>query len=257
MKKNRHILALMAHPDDIEFHCAGTLARLHQRGYKIHLATMTSGDCGSAELGPQAITRTRVREGAAAAKVIGATYDSLGERDLLVSYNQLALQKVVELIRRYDPWLVITHSPQCYMLDHEETSKLVRGACFGAGIPNFETGVADPAPLASGVPHLYYSDAMEHKNLFGERIVPQFYLDITREMPVKTRMLKCHASQRDWLRKHHGMDEYVRMMHELSAERGREAGVRFAECYRQHLGHGYPQDNALGRILGALQATAV
>ena len=242
----------MAHPDDIEFQCAGTLAQLKQRGHSIHLATMTSGDCGSVEQRPAAIARTRFREGAAAAKVLNATYDSLGERDLLVAYNSVALQKVVEVIRRYDPWLVITHSPQCYMLDHEETAKLVRGACFGAGIPNFETMAADPARPTHGVPHLYYADAMEHKNLFGERIVPQFYIDITREMSVKTRMLKCHASQRDWLRKHHGMDEYVRMMQELSADRGREAGVRYAECYRQHLGHGYPQDNALGRILGAL-----
>lgn len=249
MKTNRHILAIMAHPDDIEFHCAGTLARLHQLGHSIHLATLTAGDCGSVEQGPQEITRTRVREATASAKLLGGTFDSLGERDLFVSYNRPALQKVVEVIRRYDPWLVITHSPECYMLDHEETSKLVRGACFGAGIPNFETEAADPARPASRVPYLYYSDAMDHKNLFGERIVPQFYVDITRVMPVKTRMLKCHASQRDWLLKHHKMDEYVRKMQELSGERGREVGVRYAECYRQHLGHGYPQDNALGKLL--------
>lgn len=254
MKTNRHVLAIMAHPDDIEFQCAGTLALLKQRGCKIHLATMTSGDCGSVEHGPQAITRTRVREGAAAAKVLDATFDSLGERDLFVCYNRPTLQKVAELVRRYDPWLVITHSPECYMLDHEETAKLVRGACFGAGIPNFATEAADPARPTNGVPYLYYADAMEHNNLFGERIVPQFYIDITAVMPVKTRMLKCHASQRDWLRKHHGVDEYVRKMHELSAERGREAGVRYAECYRQHLGHGYPQDNVLGRLLDGRKA---
>ena len=250
MKNNRQVLAIMAHPDDIEFLCAGTLALLKQHGCKIHLATMTAGDCGSVEQGPQEITRTRVREGAASAKVLGATFASLGERDLFVCYNRPTIQKVVELIRRYDPWLVITHSPQCYILDHEETAKLVRGACFGAGVPNFATEAADPARPTSGVPYLYYADAMEQKNLFGERIVPQFYIDVTRVMPVKTRMLKCHASQRDWLRQHHGMDEYVRKMKELSAERGREVSVRYAECYRQHLGHGHPQDNVLGKLLG-------
>lgn len=254
MKNNKHVLAIMAHPDDIEFQCAGTLVLLKQKGYTIHLASMTSGDCGSAIHGPQEITRIRVRENIAAAKVIGATFDSVGCRDVFICYDRPTIQKVVELIRTYDPFLVITHSPQCYMIDHEETARVVRGACFGGSIPNFATEAADPARASSGVPHLYYADAMEHKDQFGERIVPHFYINITRAMPVKEKMLKCHASQRDWLMQHHHMDEYLRKMRELSAERGKEVGVKYAECYRQHLGHGYPQDNMLGKILGALQA---
>lgn len=254
MKNNKHVMAIMAHPDDIEFLCAGTLALLRKKGYKIHLVTMTSGDCGSAEHTPEDICRIRVREGANAAKVIGATYDSVGCRDLFVCYDRPTLQRVVEVIRKHNPFLVVTHSPQCYMLDHEETAKLVRGACFGVSIPNFKTEAADPAPVMADVPYLYYADAMEHKNQFGERVVPQFYIDITKAMPTKEKMLKCHASQREWLIKHHHMDEYVRKMKETSADLGKEVGVKYAECYRQHLGHGYPQDNVLGKILGELKA---
>lgn len=254
MKNTKHVLAVMAHPDDIEFQCAGTLALLHKKGYKIHLTSMTAGDCGSAEHNPDEISAIRVRENTRSAAVINATYDCMGCRDLFVVYDRSTIQRMVELIRKYDPYIVITHSPQCYMIDHEETAKIVRGACFGGSIPNFFTEAIDPQPRSSGVPYLYYADAMEHKNQFGERIVPHFYINITGAMPTKEKMLKCHASQREWLMKHHHLDEYIRKMKELSAARGSEVGVKYAECYRQHLGHGYPQDNVLGRILGELKA---
>jgi hypothetical protein len=66
----------------------------------------------------------------------------------------------------------------------------------------------------------------------------------------KSAMLAAHASQRDWLLKQHGMDHYVESMRHWGAERGKEAGVAYAEGFRQHLGHSYPQDNLLGRVLG-------
>jgi LmbE family N-acetylglucosaminyl deacetylase len=97
---------------------------------------------------------------------------------------------------------------------------------------------------------LYYADAVDHKNLLGERVMPQFYIDITGVITTKEKMLKCHASQREWLRAHHHIDEYLRKMRAWSAELGEEVGVGYAECYRQHLGHGYPQDNILGKLLG-------
>jgi hypothetical protein len=69
-------------------------------------------------------------------------------------------------------------------------------------------------------------------------------------METKTAMLAEHASQREWLRRQHGMDHYVKAMRDWCAERGRRAGVAFAEGFRQHLGHSYPQDNLLGQLLG-------
>jgi hypothetical protein len=63
-------------------------------------------------------------------------------------------------------------------------------------------------------------------------------------------MLACHASQRDWLRSHHGMDEYIDAMHRFSAERGKEIGVTFAESFVQHRGHPFPQNDLLTEILG-------
>src|SRR5437764_11510970 len=86
---NKTILSVLAHPDDAEFLCAGTLIRLKQEhGYDVHIASMTPGDCGSVEYDAQEISRLRRSEGAKAAAIIGATYHCLEERDLLVIYNE-------------------------------------------------------------------------------------------------------------------------------------------------------------------------
>ena len=82
-----------------------------------------------------------------------------------------------------------------------------------------------------------------------------WFLSTTHDEAVidaKSQMLTCHASQRDWLLKQHGMDEYVHAMLAMSEKRGKPIGVKYAEGFRQHLGHGYPQDNLLAAELGAL-----
>ncbi|MER3417017.1 MAG: LmbE family protein [Gemmataceae bacterium] len=249
-------LAILAHPDDAEFLCAGTLIRLmREHGWEVHIASMTPGDCGSAELGAEEISRTRRHEGARAAARIGATYHCLEERDLRIFYNEAALEKVTRLIRRVRPRIVFTHRPQDYLLDHEMTSVVVRAACFAAPVPNF---LADRqlGPPLERIPHLYYCDAVEGKDLFGRRVEVGFYIDISAVLEDKAAMLMEHASQRDWLLRHHGMDHYVESMRHFCRERGREAGVAAAEAFQQHLGHSYPQDNLLGQLLGALSACA-
>jgi len=77
-------------------------------------------------------------------------------------------------------------------------------------------------------------------------------VDISSVMDTKEKMLCCHESQRHWLMTHHGMDEYVNMMKKSDQKRGREIGSAFAEGFRQHLGHAYPQDNILKAELGKL-----
>ena len=79
----------------------------------------------------------------------------------------------------------------------------------------------------------------------NNEIKPGIYVDITSVIDIKERMLCCHKSQRDWLLAHHGMDEYVESMKRQAEMRGRQAGCKYAEGFRQHLGHSYPQDNIL------------
>lgn len=246
-------LAILAHPDDAEFLCAGSLIRLaREHGWRVHIASMTPGDCGSAELAPEDIGRIRRQEGSDAAGVIGAVYHCLEERDLLIFFNDRTLEKVVKLLRKIQPRVVFTHSPADYMVDHEMTSLIVRSAVFGAPIPNF-LKERDPGPPLPHIPHLYYCDPIEGKDPLGRDILPGFCIDISTVIDVKAEMLACHASQRAWLLKHHGMDQYLQAMRDWGALRGTSCGVTFAEGFRQHLGHSYPQDNLLGKVLGTAE----
>jgi LmbE family N-acetylglucosaminyl deacetylase len=246
------VIAVLAHPDDAEFLCAGTLVRLKkEHGWTIHVATMTPGDCGSAEYPPEESARIRRAEGKAAAESIGATYHCLEERDLRVIYNESALEKVTRLLNAVGAQVVFTHSPDDYHLDHEQTSKLVRAATFAAPIPNFMHGRHLHPPMEH-IPHLFYCDPLEGTDAFGHAIAPGFRIDISSVIADKSRMLECHESQRNWLRKHHGVDNLVESMKEWGAAQGKTAGVAFAEGYRQHLGHSYPKSNILAELLGAV-----
>jgi LmbE family N-acetylglucosaminyl deacetylase len=249
------VLAILAHPDDAEFLCAGTLIRLGtERGWTVHVATMTAGDCGSAEHTPDEISRIRRAEGAAAAAAVGAAYHCLEELDLRVVFGERPMEKVCRLLNAVRPRVVITHSPEDYHLDHEQTSHLVRAATFAAPIPNYlhRPGHAEPHPPLDRIPHLYYCDPLEGTDQFGRPIPPAFRVDVTKVIEAKARMLACHESQRAWLRKHHGVDNLVESMREWSASRGRDAVVGYAEGFRQHLGHSYPPGNILAELLGSV-----
>jgi len=243
------ILALHAHPDDVEFQCAGTLALLARRGCAITIATMTPGDCGSAEHGPEEIAEIRRDEARKSAQLLGAEYVCLEFRDLSIVVDNLSRGKVCECLRRARPDIVLTAPPVDYMTDHEITSVLVREACFSASAPNYSTRQWDPARALAKIPHLYYVDSVEGVDPFGKPLAPDFIVDITETFPLKQKMLACHESQRNWLRKQHGIDEYLNMGERWSTARGKEIGVKYGEAFRQHKGHPYPGDNLLLALL--------
>ena len=244
------ILAIHAHPDDVEFQCAGTLALLKQAGCHITIATMTTGDCGSAELGPDEIAAVRRREAKAAADLLGADYMCLEFKDVLIAIDTDSRRRVTEAVRRARPDIILTAPPVDYMSDHEMTSRLVRDAAFNAPMRNFFTHQWEPAARTDHLPHLYYVDPIEGTDYFGQPIAPEFYVDITATFDLKRRMLACHESQRGWLLKQHGIDEYLNKMDEWSRRRGGEVGVTYAEAFRQHRGHPYPQTNLLLELVG-------
>ncbi len=249
------ILAIHAHPDDIEFQCAGTLALLAGRGHVVVCATMTPGDCGSRDRGPEAIAGIRRQEAALAAKKIGASYECLEFRDLSIVIDNPSKRRVTEAIRRHRPDVVFTAPPVDYMDDHEATSRLVRDACFNASCPNYSTREWDPAPATERIPHLFYVDALGGVDHFGRPIPPHFYVNTSSVFAIKQEMLACHASQREWLQAQHGVDEYLESQARWSASRGAEIGVSHAEAFLQHRGHPYPGENILERLLGGLVAS--
>lgn len=240
------ILAIHSHPDDVEFLCAGTLALLKQNGHDIAIASMTPGDKGTPDKAICDISVIRRDEARRSAAVIGAEYTCLEFLDFEFFDDDPSRRRVTEFIRRTDPDIVLTASPVDYMADHVTAGVLARNATFVAGIRNYQTGPASPT---NKIPALYYMDPLEGTDHFGHPVPPEFCVDITTTIEIKEKMLASHASQREWLRKHHGVDMYIDAMKEWSAVRGKLIGARYAEGFRQHKGHAYPKENVLGELL--------
>src|SRR5438067_13076663 len=132
-------IAIGAHPDDIEFYMAGTLLLLKKAGHDIHYLNLASGNCGSAEYNSPTTRSIRNTEARAAAKVLGAHFHPNLTDDLEIFYNLELLRALAAIIREVRPTIVLTHSPQDYMEDHTNTSRLAVTAAFARGMANFKT----------------------------------------------------------------------------------------------------------------------
>jgi len=245
----------MPHPDDIEILCAGTLLRLAEQGCEVYCATMTPGDKGSASLSRAEIAAVRRAEAAMAAETIGARgYACLEFEDLAIAFDNPSRKRVAAHLRRIDPQIVITTPPVDYMFDHEVTSRLVRDACFNAAVPNYDCETTDPP--RSGIPYLYYSDPIGGQDLFGVAAPISAAIDVSAVIDRKAAALACHASQREWLKVQHGLDDYIDSMRRWGAQRGARIGVAYAECFRQHVGHPHPTDDLLTNLAGGPAVTS-
>ena len=171
----------------------------------------------------------------------------MDERDIFVVFDKPTLKKTIDLFRRVDPSLVFTHAARDYMMDHEMVSQLARAASFAYAIPNVSGA---PRSAHAAVPHLYYCDPMEGVDPLGNPVHPTTVVDVSPVFPTKSAMLARHASQREWLRAHHGMDQYMAAMERHAVARGRLINAPYAEAYVQHRGHAYPRDDLLATLFG-------
>ncbi len=249
VRNQTSVMAIFAHPDDAEIFCGGTLIRLrNEQGYEIHIVTCTAGDCGTTSRSAWEISSVRTAEAAKAASLIGAAYHCLGLFDGKVSYEPTSIEKATNVFRKVNPTVVFTHPRHDYMPDHEAAHTLARIASFMFAAPNASDSV--PVPADSHVPHLYYCDPLGAADPFtGEAVRPDVYVDVTAVHELKLRMLACHSSQREWLRAHHGIDEYLVATRRADAKRGGERGVVLAEAFTQHHGQPYPQSDLLAELL--------
>lgn len=144
------ILAIGAHPDDLEILCGGTLAKCAKRGDQVFMAVATNGDVGSAIHSRERIAEIRHREALASAAVIGAEFIWLGFRDEFLFDNQESRLKFIEAYRQAQPDVVLAHSQNDYHPDHVMAGSLAWTTRMMSTVKLIETD-SPPCPT---IPHL-------------------------------------------------------------------------------------------------------
>lgn len=219
-----NVLAIGCHPDDIEISCCGTLAKCVKRGDKVTVCHVANGNMGHEIIEPDELREIRAQEARNAGALAGIEVVTIDIGDLLPNGCSVEQRdKIIALIKKVQPDFIITHSPNDYMPDHREVSKLVFDASFAASVPHYGAeGKAAVVPL-------FYMD-----NLAGMNFIPTEYVDITDEIDLKIQMLECHESQIKWMRDHDHIDfpEFVRS---CSRVRGIQCNVQYAEGFTQEL----------------------
>lgn len=191
------IMAVGAHPDDIEICCAGTLARCIQRGDSVVMAVVCQGEMGGGTLPPAELVKVRAKENREAAQVLGAESIHMGLSDGQVEPTEAVKTIFIDAIRQARPDLIITHFHADYGGDHNNTLALIRDTSIYASVPTIKTA----HPALPRIPLLYMMEL-----LGGYNFQPQVYVDITETFDVKRRMLQCHRSQLEWLSRYGGLD---------------------------------------------------
>ena len=248
---NKVAIAIGAHPDDIEFQMAGTLALLKKAGYATHYLTLASGNCGSADYNSATTRAIRNTEARAAAKVLGAEFHPCLTDDLEIIYSVELLRALAAVIRETRPGIILTHSPQDYMEDHANTSRLAVSAAFVRGMANFKTAPARPA--ADGSVTLFHAMPQGLCDCLRRRIVPGAFVDTSSVQKIKHEALSLHKSQQQWLDVSQGLNSYLLAMEDMSLEVGRMSKrFQHAEGWRRHLHLGFcaPEDDPLAKALG-------
>jgi LmbE family N-acetylglucosaminyl deacetylase len=241
------ILAIHAHPDDLEILAAGTLALLARAGHRVHIVTATAGEGGSAEHGPDDTRRIRLAEAAAAAAIIGADYACAGFPDLGVFNDDATRRAVTEIVRAARPDVVIAASPIDYHPDHEAIGLLARDACFAAPVANYRTGAA--AALET-IPHLYFTDPIGGRDREGRPVTRDFGVDVGSTFVLKRAMLAEHRSQAAWVARHHGVADQLAHLEAWTRRVGRDFGVELAEGFRHYRHQPYPKTTLLQDLVG-------
>ena len=219
------VLVISAHPDDVEIACAGTLLKCKERGDRVVVCHLSSGNLGHVVIPPEELIPMRAGEAKKAGALGG--FDEVcwgGFHDLdIYDNNKEARDKVVDVIKRVKPDFIITHNPDDYMPDHTAVARLVFDAAFTATLPNSDVRKGEAAKM---VP-IYYMDT-----LAGVEFNPTEYVDITPYIDKKLEMLECHESQIVWMRDHDHID-FPDMVKTCSRYRGYQCGADYAEGFRQ------------------------
>jgi len=221
---NERILAVVAHPDDAELLCAGTLARARTEGAVIGICVLCRGEKGQPPKAIPNLAAVRRREMAAAARLLGVQLFCAGVPDSTLSDTHATRQKLTAIYRRFRPTLVLAHAPEDYHPDHRAAASLAEAASWFCASRGYRAG----GPPLAAPPALWWMDTL---NMSG--FAPGFYVDVSPHLSLKRRMLACHRSQ---LARGKGKDftALADLMRRQCQARGSQSGVPAAEAFRTH-----------------------
>lgn len=221
---HERVLAVVAHPDDAELLCAGTLARARADGAAVGVCVLCQGDKGQPTPPLPDLAAVRRAEMAESAQLLGAELLTGDFPDGQLYDGPSERSAVNALFRRFRPTLVLAHDPDDYHADHRAAAALAEAAswfCASAGQPS-------PLPPLDAPPALWRLDVL---NLGDFR--PEFFVDVSPFVELKRRLLACHRSQLQ-----RGTDRAFAPLEELMLRqcqaRGAQAGVAAAEAFRSH-----------------------
>jgi LmbE family N-acetylglucosaminyl deacetylase len=218
------VLAVVAHPDDAELFCAGTLARAKANGAAIGICVLCSGDKGQPAEPVANLAGVRRQEMTAAAALLGAELFSAGFPDAELCDGVAERRKLLGFYREFVPTLILTHAPEDYHPDHLVTAALAEAVSWFAT----SRGHVTREPPLSNQPALWWMDTLGMNDF-----EPGFFVDISKYADLKHRMMRCHKTQ--LVRGKDGdfgkLEEMMRRQYET---RGVQAGVAAAEAFSIH-----------------------
>jgi LmbE family N-acetylglucosaminyl deacetylase len=221
---DERVLAVVAHPDDAELLCAGTLARARKNGAAIAVCVLCQGDKGQPATPISNLTDVRRGEAAAAAKLLGAELFTGDFPDGELADTTAARRKLIAIYREYCPTLILAHALEDYHPDHRAAGALAEAVSWFCA----SGGYMPELPKVESQPELWFMDTI---NMSG--FEPSFYVNVTEYAELKQQMLRCHKSQlARWEdRDFSPLEEVMRLQY---SARGAQAGVAAAEAFRVH-----------------------
>ncbi len=219
------ILAIGAHPDDVELGCGGTVIKLITEGKKVGIVDLTEG-----ELGTRGTAETRAEESKQAGEIMGISFrENLKLKDGFLNNSEFYQLKIVEVIRKYQPEIVLANAIDDRHPDHAKAAKLVSDACFLSGLRKVETFDAG---------HL--QEAWRPKQIFHyiqwKNVVPDFVMDISGFMDQKIEACLAYKTQfynpdSDEPMTPIATKDFLESLTYRAQDLGRLSGVEFAEGF--------------------------
>jgi LmbE family N-acetylglucosaminyl deacetylase len=191
--KKLRIMMIGAHPDDCDLTCGGIAIKYSKLGHKVKFVSVTNGDAGHQDHTREELAKIRAEEARQSALTAGIEYEVLDFHDGNLKVDIPTREKILGVIREFNPDLIFTHRPNDYHPDHRYTSILVQDASYLVMVPK----VCPNVPYLKHQPIiLYMYDTFKKPNKF----FPDITVGIDDVAEQKRKMLSCHRSQvYEWL----------------------------------------------------------